>query len=345
MKKIFFLLVVVTAGIIYTTHVFAQTEPRLNVTVSPTAIDLSLLPESTVDQKFRIRNNSNQDVTLGISVDTLANSENGQVLPVSTKTQDPSVKYIQFEHNKFTAKSREWTDVPFKIEIPKNASFSYYYAVRIGQIDSSIKSKNGQSKVLGEVIVPILVKVKRDGAIASAQLLSFQPKSFINQYLPVDFDVTVKNTGNIHLRPKGNIFIRTGGEKDLSVLEVNQASGAILPGGKRTFTTSWMDGFIVRTPVMEDGAVKLGMDNKPETQLTINWDKFTSFRIGKYNATAVLVYDDGKRDVTMEANTSFWVIPYIPIIVMVVSLIILVVVIRFVLKWYVASQVKKYQSR
>lgn len=340
MKKSLFVLTLLLLGMFSVAQVFAQQQPRLNITINPTAIDLLMTPDSKSSQKFKIRNNSDKDITLGISVDTLANTDNGQVLPVETKTKNPDTKFLSFEHPTFTARSREWTDVPLTISIPKTAGFSYYYAVRIGQV---AKSEGGKSQVLGEVIVPILIQVKQPGAKASAQLVSFKPSSGINQYLPVTFETTIKNTGNVHIRPRGNIFIKTG-SKDISNMEVNEGNGAILPDGTRTFTTPWVDGFIVREPVLEDNLPKLDSHGKPETKLTINWDKLTSFRIGKYTAVLVMVYDNGKTDVVMEGNTTFWVIPYIPIGAAIISLILCIVIIRFVLKWYISSQVKKYQS-
>jgi hypothetical protein len=45
-----------------------------------------------------------------------------------------------------------------------------------------------------------------------------------------------------------------------------------------------MTDFLVREPVIQDGQVKLDKNGKPVENLSINWNKLTSFRIGKYTA-------------------------------------------------------------
>jgi hypothetical protein len=151
----------------------------------------------------------------------------------------------------------------------------------------------------------------------------------------------MQNLGNTHIRPHGTIFIRGIDQKDLALLEVNQVHGAILPNGTRTYTASWDDGFIVRTPVMEDGNPKVDSKGNPVTELTINWNKLTDFRFGKYTATLLMAYDTGKRDETLEASTSFWVIPYIPLGIIIISLIVIILFIRWLLKAYINKELKK----
>ncbi|MDO8241293.1 MAG: hypothetical protein Q7T51_04930, partial [Candidatus Moranbacteria bacterium] len=42
------------------------------------------------------------------------------------------------------------------------------------------------------------------------------------------------------------------------------------------------------------------------------WDfsQVSKLRWGKYTAKLLLIYDDGKRDVPIEAEVSFWVVPW-----------------------------------
>ena len=60
---------------------------------------------------------------------------------------------------------------------------------------------------------------------------------------------------------------------------------------------------------MKDGSVLL----KGGKQVyALKWDssKLSHLRIGRYTANLVMTYDDGKRDVPLEAVVSFWVIPW-----------------------------------
>ncbi len=56
-----------------------------------------------------------------------------------------------------------------------------------------------------------------------------------------------------------------------------------------------------------------------------------------------MVYDNGQRDVAIESSTSFWVIPYTIIAILLITILILVIATRYILKAYVKRQVRKYR--
>ncbi len=320
--------------------VFAQNNPsNYDVTVSPVFFDLSANPESSVSDKIRVRNNTNSPLPIRIEVKRLTADVNGD-LTLKQDNSDNSLSWIKFKDLSFVAKPLEWTDIPFTIDIPKDAAYGYYYAVTFKQDDASPLAKTG-TKISGAAGVPILLNVKREGAKAEAKILEFTTKSNVYEYLPVDFTVKVENVGNIHIKPHGNIFISDGGNKNLAILDVNYNSANIIPNTKKSFEVSWSNGFLVKEPVTEDGQVKIDKNGKPIEKLTINWDKLTSFRIGKYTANLILVFDNGKRDVSLDSTISFWVIPYKAIIAIIISLIAIILVVRFVLKIYIRKQIKK----
>lgn len=321
-------------------HIFAQNNPsNYDVTVSPVFFDLSASPENSVSDKIRIRNNTASPLPIKIEVKRLTADVNGD-LTLKQDNSDNSLSWIKFKDLNLVAKPLEWTDIPFTIDIPKDAAYGYYYAVTFKQDDASPLAKTG-AKISGAAGVPILLNVKREGAKAEAKILEFTTKSNVYEYLPVDFTVKVENVGNIHIKPHGNIFISDGGNKNLAILDVNYNSANIIPNTKKSFEVSWNNGFLVKQPVIEDGQVKVDKNGKPIEKLTINWDKLTSFRIGRYTANLILVFDNGKRDVSLDSTISFWVIPYKAIIVIIISLIAIILVARFLLKIYIRKQIKK----
>ncbi|MGH7246082.1 MAG: hypothetical protein ACREGI_04055 [Candidatus Levyibacteriota bacterium] len=342
MKKLIVFALCIVGSLFFAYKIFAQQTAGLNITISPTILDLATDPGTTISQSFRIRNNGDQAITLHISLDKLnPDSSTGQVLPINPMPGDTSMSWVQFEKNDVTAAPKEWTTVKFSINVPKDAAFGYYYAIRIGQGSVAVKTN---AKVLGEVILPLLLNVKKDGAKAQMHLISFSTPFYVNEVLPIVFNTVLGNNGNVHLKPTGNIFISQG-NTTVGIIDINQALGNVLPQGTRLFQSSWDEGFLVSEPVMEDNMVKLDSNNHPVTHLVINWNKLTSFRIGKYNAHALLVYDDGEKDVTLEATTTFWVLPWKFLLGCVLILILLIVLIRFVLKWYIAKEVRKYRNQ
>ena len=342
-KKSFLLLTLfIVSALSLVTFASAQQTPSLNLTLSPSLLDISSPPDGTINGQFRLRNNLSKPVTLAISVDRLDAGGDGSIKPAKAQAADAYISWLTFENNKLTAAPQEWTNIKYSIKIPKEAAFGYYYAIRISQTGEAQKTN---TTVLGEVVLPLLLDVKKDGSKKEIKLVEFKTNQFVNEYLPVEFVTTVQNSGNVHIKPLGNIFIRGTKEKDLGVIDVNPNLGTVLPGNKRTLTAKWDDGFLVKENVLEDGSPKLDKNNKPLTHLAIHWNKLTAFRIGKYTANLLLVYDNGKKDIPIEATTEFWIIPYTAIAIALGAIIVLFIIIRFMLKAYIQGQIKKAQNK
>ena len=321
-------------------NAFAQnTATNYDVTVSPVFFDLTSNPGGTITDKVRIRNNTTSALPIIVGVKKLTGDENGD-LTLKDTSSDNSLSWINFPQSKIVVAPLEWQDVNFTITIPKDAAYGYYFAITFSQ-ENSNKVNGAGTLITGSAAVPILLNVKKEGAKAEANIVDFSTTSFVNEYLPVNFNVKIQNVGNIHVLPHGNIFISDGGNKDVAVLDVNANGGNIIPGTNRNFNTSWDDGFLVKEPVIVDGLEKIDKNGKPEENLVINWDKITSFRIGKYTANLILVFDNGTRDVSLEKTISFWVFPYKAVLGFLIGVIILVLILRFILKSYINRELKK----
>lgn len=323
-------------------QVFAQQSNAFNLTLTPASMDLAASPGTKLYEKFRIRNDATSPMDLQISVEKLSVTQNGQVTPEKPQPGDDSTTWFAFSKTDLSAPAQEWSDIGFTLSIPPDAAFGYYFVIDITRVDTQIEVNNN-AKVLGNVALPILLEVKRSGALKQADIESFATKQFINEYLPIEFDTTIKDTGNVHVKPHGNIFITAGGTQ-VAALEVNPEVGAVLPGENRTFISSWDNGFFTQDPVIENGTVKADKQGSPVTQFHINWNKFTQFRFGEYTAHIIMAYDNGTRDVTLEKTTTFWVIPYKLIGGGLLVIIILIIIIRYSLKLYVRRQIRKYSK-
>jgi hypothetical protein len=124
--------------------------------------------------------------------------------------------------------------------------------------------------------------------------------------LPASFSIKLKNTGNTIVQPYGNIYIqRTASSlQPLAVLPLNANGAYILPGTSRALPVKWQDGF----PLFVSS--QPAANAKPQQHLQWDWGKAQNFRFGHYTAKLVAVYNDGHRDVPVEAVVGFWVIPW-----------------------------------
>ncbi len=345
-KKILFALLFLLITLSTPLFVFAQntTTTPIDLTVSPPVFDLNAKPGDKITESFRVRNNQSSSIDLQVSARRLISDPNsGSPVPESQATGE-ELSWVSFKPGEFSAKPREWTTVNFTIDIPQDAAFGYYYVFSISP-KSQEKQKNTGTSITGELLVVVLLNVNKEGSISKADLISFKTENMLTQYLPVKFQVNLENPGNVHVKPRGNIFISRNGKDEIAILDVNNVNGSILPGGKRTFEAEWNDGFITNQQVVdENGNPKLDKNGNPVEELKINWNKLTSFRIGPYNAQLLLIYDDGQKDQVIESQLKFWVIPYIPIIVLVAGIVIIILGLRLILKAYINKELKKREK-
>ncbi len=312
-KKLFLPLILLILGfVVFSFSVLAQAPQNYDVTVSPVFLDLSANPGQTITEKIRIRNNTNSPLPLKISVKRLAGDEVGD-LTLNEENSDQSLDWINFTNKSFIAPSLEWSDVVFTIQVPNTAAYGYYFAVTFEHDDSSPFAKTG-AKITGAAAVPILLNVKKDGAKIDGKLAEFKTDSNFYEYPPVKFTINFQNSGNVHVRPFGNIFITDWLGRQVGVLNVNDTQGAILPNTRKVFEVAFNDSFITREPKIEDGQVVLDKDGNPKTTLKIRFDKILDLRIGRYNASALLVLNTSNRDIPFQAETSFFVFPWMLVI-------------------------------
>ena len=334
LKYLYLLIIFVFIGSVLAYSARAQTPTPSNydVTVSPVFFDLSVNPGDSISNKVRIRNNTNAPLPIKLEVKKMAGDVNGD-LTLRDDPTDPTLSWIKFDNVTFVAAPLEWTDVPFTIDIPKDAAYGYYFAINFTQDNTSPLKRTGAT-ITGAAAVPVLLNVRKDGAKLDGKLLGLNVDKGFYEYPPVKFSTVFANTGNVHIRPSGNIFIKDWLGNQVATLTVNDTQGAILPGLKRTFESSWDDGFITIEPKLEAGEPKLDKNGKPETELKIRWDKLPSLRIGRYTASELIVVSTATRDIPFTAQVSFFVFPWGLILTILIIIVLERLLERFIIRGF-----------
>ena len=283
-------------------------EANYDVTVSPVFFDLSANPGGTINDKIRIRNNTTSPLPIKLTVKKLSGDLNGEIT-LKNDDSDNTTTWIKFNEDSFVANPLEWTDVPFSIDIPENAAYGYYFAISFEQDDTSPLARTG-AKITGAAAVPILLNVRKEGAKIEGKLDVFKTDSDYYEYPPINFSTTFVNTGNLHIRPHGTIFIKDWLGRQVAELNVNGAQGSVLPNSKRVFENTWNDGFITYEPKMEYDQVKRDENGKVEKELKFHFDKILDLRVGRYTATAIMVISTSEKDIPFQSQVSFFVFPW-----------------------------------
>lgn len=287
--------------------VFAQAaqappvRPPLSLMTSPLPLNVITKPGQTVTADLRVKNNGTQPEQL--KVELLKFGASGDTGRPQLQEKEPSDLYfnwVSFSETNFRAEPNVWKTIKMTINAPKEAAFGYYFAVLFARANPD-KPSAGQSGVEGGVASLVLLNVDAPGARREAKVAELVASQKVYEFLPAKFSIKLRNSGNVHVSPAGSMFIKRGSAQ-VAAMNFNDERGNILPGTNRVFDMTWNDGFPSYKETTSGG----------KTSRTLEWDfgKIQKLRFGKYTATLVAVYDDGERDVPIEAVVSFWVIPW-----------------------------------
>ncbi len=304
-----FILVAVSFFLLFSLPTHAQTS-ALRLTTSPLPINLKTAPGSSVSATLKVKNDGLNTEKLQVELMKFkADEQTGAPILINREAGDDYFDWVTFSEKSFTLPPNEWKTLTANFQVPPEASFGYYYAIVFSRAEEKTDKIERQTFIAGGAATLVLLEVDVPGAKKEAQITSFSADKKMYEFLPVNFTVKMKNTGNVHLAPRGNIFISHAG-KEAATLEVNLNKGSILPNSPRNFQSKWEDGFPVFVEKVKDGQPVL--DEKGNHQYELKWDfsQASKLRFGKYTAKLIMVYDNGQRDVPLEAQISFWVVPW-----------------------------------
>jgi len=275
-----------------------------NLQVSPSPLVTTIKPGTKSSVELHIHNSGSGTENLQIQPRSFKYDSRTGNVTLENGTPEIITGWMTFSAPKFSALSDQTFNQTISFNVPKDAGFSYSFALVISR-QAQPKPQGSEQIIAGSLAVFTLVNVDRPGAKSELQVVSFTSAKKLYEYLPTTLSVRFRNSGNTIVQPSGNIFVQrtTHAAKPMATLPVNEKQGYILPGTERTVSAQWKEGFAVYQTVT-DGS------SKPSQHLSVDWSKLKQFRIGRYTAKLVAVYSDGQHDVPIEGIVTFWVIPW-----------------------------------
>lgn len=282
----------------------------LSLEISPAIVTLSSDPGRTVTTDLRVRNAGNQTEHLVASLYKFDADDNGNITVSDPGPADDYFSWIHLSKTDFQALPNDWQTIKMTINLPKTAAFDYNFAILYHRAEDP-SPQPGTSAYNPKIGSLVLLEANVPGAKRQMDVADFSVNHHLFEYLPTDFTVKFRNSGNVLLVPKATIFITNHGDNNLASLDVNPKGGRVLADSSRIFHVSWTEGFpsLVDKTDSSGQAVKDKKGN-PVRHLVWDWSKSSKFRFGKYTAKLLMVYDNGQRDIPVEAAVSFFVIPW-----------------------------------
>ena len=306
-----------------------------SLTLSPVFLNLTAYSGKTVQSKIKLTNNNTFAERYKLSVIKFQPDAKGEtIVPIPDTTGDDTLNWIQITEPEVVVQGKSSKVVAFTVNVPEYAFLGYYFGISVQRAKERF-ARTDTTKIVGQAIMPIMLDVVRGGdkgplfvdsdstIYKRAILEDFITTSWWYEYLPVEFTLRFKNTGKVHLAPSGTIVLQQG-DVDLGTVQINESGNNTLPGITRTYKVEWNDAFIVREPVKKGSEFVMDKNGNKTYHSVVRWDSLTKMRIGKYTAKAVVVYNNGRNDVPLEAFVSFWIIPWRLILIVTLILALLI---------------------
>lgn len=262
----------------------AQSDNAVALTITPPFFEINVSPGDSWVSSIRVVNTNASDLTVHASVMGFAPADDqghGMFVDPSKITNDADAlaNWIIVSSPSVTVPRGGAADVPFSIIVPRGASpGGHYAAIMIGTAPGGVGAGGSHVGVSSFISALIFVRVSGD-VIEQGNIQEFSTDHAYYQNSSVNFFLRFANTGNVHVRPQGEIDIYNAFGKQQAKIPVNEDGnlGYVLPSSTRAFHFSWQGGSSL-------------------------------LDIGPYTAVATLSYgQDGKKSATQ--TVTFWIVP------------------------------------
>jgi len=292
--------------------------------IAPPVIYLNADPGQTVKTQIFIRDISSGNLIVNGTVnDFVAGGEDGtpKILLDADEKENNAYSLVDWVAPlpSLLLIPREIKSMTATINVPKDASPGGHYGVirftsTPPSLDGSGVSLSASIGVL--VLVTVSGDIKEGLSIQELSVNRNGKKGTFFESGPIGFEEKLKNTGNVHVQPTGQVSITDMFGRKVAAVNVNLPPANILPQSTRSF--------------------------KQPLDKSVIGDKRL---FGRYKATLKVTYGADKKAITK--TVVFWVIPYRLVAAVIVGLVGLFFLLRFMIRRYnrrILEQAKKRKT-
>ncbi len=328
--------------------VFAQViESRSyrGLVLSPLIREYKAKPGDVIQGSFEVRHDyevtNRQVVLFPYSQDFTSNNNNGSPVWVNYKNDDIKSEtsmedWITMQKESISLKQQgDKKEIFFTITVPLNSPGGTHQTGIVFSEQSKDSIGSGNVVTIGERVAG-LVFVEVDGVktkelnvdeIKVSDIDGITPLLYLFEYLPVNIDLKIRNSGNVNIAPSGDVFITPSGKTaSTPTLTFNEEGSRILAKSTRNLRTTWLDGFftISKNTLPDDAS----LFDKLFNQYTLNLNFGKPFRIGAYDINVKVNYTDANNEFkSKDAKVTIFVLPW-KMILLVILLIVIYIIIR-----------------
>ena len=306
--SLFFAVAVFAAGFASVGVVHAQT--TAHITVAPALVEEVINPGDQYSSSLQVTNPDPGAKQYTVSLEDVSGlTAAGDPIFSNSPIPDFGLSgWVTLPETTFTVAGNSTKNIPFSIAVPQNAAPGGHYGAIFINYGATRPTTNGAG--VGYQIGTLLELRIAGQDVEGATIKSFDTDKGLYEKPQVTFTTSVSDDGNVLLRPRGPIDITNMFGSKVATIIMNDDNAAIFPSSSRTFTAVW------------NGS---GMS------------------FGKYNAIMSLTYGNDVQK-TVTEMTSFWVIPIVPILAVLGSIIFFIIIFVWALKAYIRSRVNALRA-
>ncbi|MCB9823027.1 hypothetical protein H6800_02025 [Candidatus Nomurabacteria bacterium] len=307
-------ILIVSLFVVLGSHVFGQSGSNQlgqGLEISPPLLKVDADPGQTVTATIKLRNITDSTLIASANInDFIAQGEEGLPKLLLDETADTSSYGIKTWVNNIedlTIAPKEQQVVEVVMNVPANASPGGHYGViRFSAAAPEVKDTGvSLSASIGSlVLVKVSGDIQESATVEQFGVSKNDKSGSFFESGPLTIFERIKNTGNVHFQPTGTVTVKNFRGTEIAKLKVNQNGGNVLPDSVRKF----------------------------EQELN------KSNLFGRYTATMDISYGNNQR---LTKDTSFWVIPY-RLIAMIIGAVVLAVIL---IKRYNKHIIKKANNK
>jgi hypothetical protein len=280
---IFGVLLLASFSAVGVSAVGAQSSQVLSVT--PTMFNADTVPGVPFRSQLRVINANEYPITVYVEAVNFApvgEQGTGELLPILDQNEPGNTiaEWITIPELMHTIKPGAVAQVPFSINVPDDAPPGGHYAALLVGTRPPDSGAQVSRLETAQVVTSLVLLTVGGGVIEEARLREFITSQLIYAAPDTSFSVRVKNTGNVHLQPDGDITVTDMWGNEHTRIEIggNSQFGNVLASSTREYVINWSS----------------------DWQLS---------HFGRHTAALTLGYGSESRQF-MSAETHFWIIPW-----------------------------------
>lgn len=305
-----FLFALLLMPVFYLLPDISKAQNVIPLVVAPARSTIEADPGKTTSFAVRFYNTGTEPIsgTFKVADFIVDNSEGSPSFlegPTTLSNRYAAAQWVTLNTEKGTIPAAGMVIIDGKIRVPSDANpGGKYFAVFFEPTSNIPDPTGGKQEEAASVSMRIagLVYLRVSGPVTeSAEVIKFSAPGF-SEYGPVDISTEIKNNGDYHITPKGQVTV-----KDMFGLEVAKADIGetnIFPNASRTIVT------------------KLG----------------TKWMIGKFTADFNATY--GESGKTLASSLTFWVFPWKVAIAVTLGIIIIILIVIILSNKFTKKQKK-----